>query len=95
LLQSHGLCVQTNGYSLKDDRLLPLQQAKEELKDLELWRKGPVGKLHNIVKYICWSGQREQLFEKLQEIEISSLPDDHPIKKIYKLVEDQDTRWNS
>jgi hypothetical protein len=52
-----------------------IQQAKEELKDLELWRKkGPIGKLYNIVKYIRWSGQREQLFEKIQEIEISSLP---------------------
>jgi hypothetical protein len=30
-----------------------IQQAKEELKDLELWRKkGPIGKLHNIVKYL-------------------------------------------
>lgn len=73
-----------------------IQQAKEELKDLELWRKkGPIGKLHNIVKYIRWSGQREQLFEKIQEIEISSLPSDDPAKKIYKLVEDQETRWNS
>jgi hypothetical protein len=73
-----------------------IQQAKEELNDLELWRKkGPVGKLHNIVKYITWTGQRQQLFEKLQAIEIASLPDDDPAKKIYKLVEDQDTRWSS
>jgi hypothetical protein len=73
-----------------------IQQAKEELKDLELWRKkGPIGKLHNIIKYIRWSGQREQLFEKIQEIEISSLPSDDPAKKIYKLVKDQETHWNS
>jgi hypothetical protein len=73
-----------------------IQQAKEELKELELWRKrGPVGKLHNIVKYITWTGQRQQLFEKIQEIEVASLPDGDPAKKVYKLVEDQDTRWNS
>lgn len=73
-----------------------IQQAKEELKELELWRKkGPIGKLHNIVMYITCTGQRQQLFEKLQEIEISSLRDDDPAKKIYKLIEDQDTRWNS
>jgi hypothetical protein len=73
-----------------------IQQAKEELRDLEMWRKkGPIGKLHNIVKYIKWTSQRQQLFEKIQELEISSLRDGDPAKKIYKLVEDQDTRWNS
>src|SRR5690348_8736732 len=73
-----------------------IRPAKEELKDLEIWRKkGPIGKLHNIVKYISWSSQRQHLFEEIQEIEIARLPDNDPAKKICKLVEDQETRWNS
>jgi hypothetical protein len=72
-----------------------IQQAKEELKNIEPWRKrGPVGKLHNAVKYITFTGQRQQLFEKIQGIEIASLSEDDPAKKIYKLVEDQETCWN-
>ena len=75
---------------------IDVEQAKDELKDLEIWRKkGPIGKLHNIVKYISWSSQRQQLFEKIQEIEIARLPDGDPEKRLYKLVEDQETRWNS
>lgn len=54
-----------------------------------------MGKLHNIVKYITWTGQRQQLFEKIQGIENANLSEDDPAKKIYKLVEDQETRWNS
>jgi hypothetical protein len=42
---------------------LELQAAKEELKELELWRKkGPIGKLHNILTFIRHSDQRNQLF---------------------------------
>src|SRR5882762_8716444 len=46
---------------------LEVQEAKEELKELELWRKkGPIGKLHNIVTYIRHSDQRNQLFKEVQ-----------------------------
>jgi hypothetical protein len=72
---------------------LEAEQAKDELKDLEIWRKkGPVGKLHNIVKYIGGSGQRQQVFEKIQKLQNLGLDEE---ATTYQLVEDQETRWNS
>lgn len=67
------------------------------MKELDPWRKrGPVEKLRNMVKYITWTGQRQQLFEKIQGIEIASLPDGDPAKVYYHyVVEDQEIRWNS
>ena len=36
------------------EREIGRAQYEEDKKELELWRKrGPVGKLHNVVKYIC------------------------------------------
>jgi hypothetical protein len=52
----------------------------EELRHMDVWRrKGPCGKLHNIVKYIERSPQRIV----------------HGKAEVYRLVEDNETRWNS
>ena len=50
--------------------------------DLDIWRKaGPMGKLHNIVVYVCRSDQRRQYFKKLSNG--------------LSLRRDQATRWHS
>ena len=67
----------------------------EELRHMDVWRrKGPCGKLHNIVKYIKRSPQRIEQFEDIQRRLISPT---RPAGKaeVYRLVEDNDTRWNS
>jgi hypothetical protein len=74
---------------------LEVQEAKEELKELELWRKkGPIGKLHNIVTYIRHSDQRNQLFKKLQKITYICV-ESGTSQETFELVTDNDTRWNS
>lgn len=69
-------------------------EAKEERQQLLLWRKrGPVGKLHNIVVFICRSPQRMEHFAKLQR---KAVDDGHQFTDVvYRLVRDNDTRWNS
>ena len=65
-----------------------LKCPRKKFKELDPWRKrGPVGKLRNMLKYISWTGQRQQMFEKIQG--------NCDPAKVYKLVEDQETRWNS
>lgn len=71
-----------------------IADAVSEEQDLLLWRrKGPNGKLHNIVKYITRSPQRIQRFEAIQLRNLCLRPDDK--KHVYKLVQDNATRWNS
>ncbi|SMR52788.1 unnamed protein product [Zymoseptoria tritici ST99CH_1E4] len=83
------------GYTGDDDVLeLELDRdGKEEREQLLTWRrKGPVGKLHNLVTYILQSTQREELLASLQ----TEPHVDHVIKvRIYRLIRDNDTRWNS
>ena len=71
--------------------------AKDELGDLLLWRKkGPVGKLHNVVKYIQDSDQRRKQFERIQLFELTMVEDDKASReKTYRLIDDCNTRWNS
>jgi hypothetical protein len=65
-----------------------------EEQDLLFWqRKGPNGKLHNIVKYITRSLQQIQRFEAIQQCNLCLRPDDQ--RHVYKLVQDNATRWNS
>ena len=62
---------------------------------MDVWRrKGPCGKLYNIVKYIKRSLQRIEQFEDIQRRLVSPI---RPAGKaeVYKLVDDNDTRWNS
>jgi hypothetical protein len=75
---------------------LELQAAKEELKELELWRKkGPIGKLHNIVTFIRHSDQRNQLFKEVQRISYIAVENRTSNQQTFDLVTDNDTRWNS
>jgi hypothetical protein len=73
--------------------------AKDELEDLQLWRKkGPIGKLHNIVKYIKDSDQRIKRFERYQLVELTTVDaqmDETSRKETYELISDCNTRWNS
>ena len=66
----------------------------EEL-ELRQWRrKGPIGKLHNVVYWINRSPQRCERFESLQRRLIApNRPDGK--KETYELIKDVETRWNS
>ena len=68
--------------------------AKDEREQVAQWRRrGPVGKLHNIVVWICRSSQRIEKFEALQGKAIDE--GSQFTEQIYRLVHDNDTRWNS
>jgi hypothetical protein len=74
----------------------------------EIWRKrGPIGKLHNIVTYIRTTPQRREEFEEKVKGEIEKQksyiaatvqPDEDAeevLKKPLMVVQDNQTRWNS
>jgi hypothetical protein len=65
--------------------------------ELRYWRrKGPIGRLHNLIRYICYSSARRELFEKLQRDQPDSLRSDRLRgKEAYELIHDNLTRWNS
>jgi len=80
-----------------------LSTITSESEQLQKWRKrGPVGKLHNLVTYITRSPQRIEQFEALQTSLLHQQGSegsegfaagfDH---QTYRLVRDNDTRWNS
>lgn len=61
-------------------------------KELEIWRKrGPVGKLHNVVKYIFGSPQRRGAFKAISAYDESFESSWNTLQ----LVSDNATRWNS
>lgn len=67
--------------------------ALEEL-ELRCWRrKGPIGKLHNLIRYICHSNQRREVFKKVQQRQPQ--PDGSQPSRSYDLIRDNLTRWNS
>ena len=69
--------------------VLGAEALEEEIKELDLWRrKGPVGKLHNVVKFILKTPQRREEFLSLK----SNLEAD---LEHLQVVSDQVTRWNS
>jgi hypothetical protein len=69
-----------------------VKEHSEILKELQLWRKrGPVGKLHNIIIFICRSPQRREKFANIKALSSEESEQfDH-----LKLVVDNATRWNS
>jgi hypothetical protein len=75
-----------------------IESAKEKsdlLQELKRWRKrGPVGKLHNIIVYICRSPQRRTKFANIKAITDEegnfNTEFDH-----LSLLTDNATRWNS
>jgi hypothetical protein len=69
-----------------------LQDLSLEEQELGRWRKkGPTGKLHNVVKYITASPQRIETFEDIQRRNSAGEKDG----AVLKLVKDNFTRWNS
>lgn len=91
-----------------DRDLKSVDEYNEEVKGRELWRKrGPIGKLHNVVFYIRRTPQRREEFEdkvksKLQELQdaLSDTiqPGEDPgivQKDPLMVLEDNNTRWNS
>ncbi len=80
----------------------------EEVKERESWRKkGPIGKLHNVVVYIRRTPQRREEFEekvkdKLKELQdalaATIQPGEEPEdvrKEPLMVIQDNNTRWNS
>ncbi|KJZ68043.1 hypothetical protein HIM_12565 [Hirsutella minnesotensis 3608] len=65
--------------------------------DLRHWRsKGPIGKLHNIVKFIRSSSQRSEYFKRIaheEEYEGYRLSEESTAE--LEVVLDNETRWNS
>ena len=62
----------------------------------EVWRKrGPVGKLHNIVYYITRTSKRIQKFSALQIAENDRLSTLDDSDRVYALVRNGGVRWNS
>lgn len=73
-----------------EDAATELQNAHDERALIEQWRKkGPVGKLHNVVRHVRGSPQRRrQLFESLQRQEAE-------YETILRVVIDGGVRWNA
>ena len=71
--------------------------AKDELSDFLTWRKmGPIGKLHNVVRYIRESDQRKKRFERIQRVGLDPVEGEKTSReKTYQLIDDCNTRWNS
>jgi hypothetical protein len=62
------------------------------LKELNLWRKrGPIGKLHNIIIFICRTPQRRERFAAIRTFDSIDKGDFDYLQ----LVVDNATRWNS
>src|SRR6266480_3781884 len=81
---------------------------EEEKKEQEIWRKrGPIGKLHNVVMYILGSPQRRDEFRGKVQAELekqkdhiaaTAQPDEDAevvMKQPLMVVQDNQTRWNS
>lgn len=65
--------------------------------ELQAWRKkGPISKLHNLIRYICGSESRRALFAKVQREQPEALRSERlRAKESYELKHDNLTRWNS
>lgn len=65
--------------------------------ELQSWRqKGPIGKLHNLIRYILHSSKRRDALQEIQRLQHESQSDSHDAPpRIYDLIRDNLTRWNS
>ena len=64
--------------------------------ELRTWRrKGPIGKLHNLIRFICYSEQRRSLFLKVQRDQPPAMRSQRLRGGVYELKHDNLTRWNS
>lgn len=74
-----------------------MREQSDLVKELLLWRKrGPIGKLHNCVVYICRSPQRRERFKSIRSItaEEGDLLYEQEFDHL-ALKADNATRWNS
>jgi hypothetical protein len=81
-------------YDAFEQEVIAASKAEENqlLMELRAWRKrGPVGKLHNIVVFICRTPQRREKFKKIRHWE----GDEKSTFNCLNLVVDNATRWNS
>jgi hypothetical protein len=76
-----------------------LSNVTAEVVELMTWRrKGLIGKLHNLIRYITHSAGRREAFNKLQEAGFESLidgEDDALTPRPKQLLRDNLTRWHS
>ncbi|KZL82707.1 transposase-like protein [Colletotrichum incanum] len=84
-------------FERRSDAFCLLQQDEE---DLQHWRKkGPIGKLHNIVKFVRSSPQRTQRFKRITREEIDQRSGGillcEETQREVELILDNATRWNS
>jgi hypothetical protein len=65
--------------------------------ELAVWRKkGPIGRLHNLIRYICASEQRRAKFMEVQRKQPDAMRSERlRAKDAYDLKHDNLTRWNS
>ncbi|CVL09149.1 uncharacterized protein FMAN_15429 [Fusarium mangiferae] len=82
-------------FELQSEAYGMLEQVEE---DLEHWRaKGPVGKLHNIVKFIRASPQRTEAFKaharEQEEVDTYKLTEESTAE--LEVIQNNATRWNS
>ncbi|KAI8683376.1 Beta-galactosidase [Fusarium keratoplasticum] len=82
-------------FELQSEAYGMLERVKE---DLEHWRaKGPVGKLHNIVRFIRASPQRTEAFKahakEQEEADIYKLAEESTAE--LEVIQNNATRWNS
>ena len=78
-----------------------LENPLSAMDEVGIWRKkGPIGELHNVVRYICASSQRIQRFKEVQkrpEVEnnVQAHLDGTSSATSWNLEHDNETRWNS
>lgn len=64
--------------------------------ELQAWRqKGPIGRLHNLIRYICSLEARRSLFLKIQREQPQAMRSERLRGGAYELKHDNLTRWNS
>jgi len=91
-----------------EEEIEDTQRREDDKKERATWRKqGPIGKLHNIVKYILSTPQRREEFEEKVRGEIqrqegylreTAQPDEDVetvVKHPLTVIRDNATRWNS
>lgn len=67
------------------------RNARSEQRELDLWRqKGSLGKLHNLIKYICYTPQRREKFQDICDEDGSE-----PKLQDLMVICDNATQWNS
>lgn len=79
-----------------EDFEIGLDFTVEEL-EMKQWRsRGPIGKPHNLMNYVCHSTKRREAFKWIQQEQPASLRERRSGRKdAYDLIHDNLTRWNS